>query len=344
MISVFADQITNCCRSRISIGGLACILLLLQFIQPFSAFSQNFPTRHRLSLSQPVKEHFHLIQSRVTPLLTIKEISRVRKSIPVSSLIRAATSSTMSSTMNPTRVKITSYNVLSSHLSAPSYFSSCKPEYCDPQYRFNKIKEKLDQEIASGSVICLQEISTLWAGYLHPYFVKNGYHLITALYGNKFNGYMGVGVAVPLAKYDINNVDITRIADVKRMPKKSRDETIVMKMLKTLNSWFWKLAQTLRLYKPPIDMWDSALYRHNQMICTRLQCKDTGRSFVVGTYHMPCMFELPSVMNVHCALSAQHIQRFAKDDPYLYVGDFNIKPDSSQYELLTKGTLEKTVR
>jgi endonuclease/exonuclease/phosphatase family metal-dependent hydrolase len=49
-------------------------------------------------------------------------------------------------------------------------------------------------------------------------------------------------------------------------------------------------------------------------------------------------------MVTHCALSAQHIQRFAKADPFIYTGDFNIKPDSSMYELMTKGKIEKNVR
>ncbi len=49
-------------------------------------------------------------------------------------------------------------------------------------------------------------------------------------------------------------------------------------------------------------------------------------------------------MVTHCALSAQHIQKFAKNDPFVYVGDFNIKPDSSMYALLTEGTIDKKVR
>jgi len=48
-------------------------------------------------------------------------------------------------------------------------------------------------------------------------------------------------------------------------------------------------------------------------------------------------------MVTHCALSAQHIQKFAKNDPFVYVGDFNIKPDSSMYALLTEGTIDKKV-
>ena len=49
------------------------------------------------------------------------------------------------------------------------------------------------------------------------------------------------------------------------------------------------------------------------------------------------------VMVTHCALSAQHIQRYAKEDPYVYVGDFNIKPDSSMYKLLTEGEIDSKV-
>jgi mRNA deadenylase 3'-5' endonuclease subunit Ccr4 len=240
-------------------------------------------------------------------------------------------------------VKVTSYNVLSSHLSAASYFTACQPEYCDPQYRFQLIQAKLDQEIASNAVICLQEVSTSWACHLHPYFIHHGYHFITGLYGNRYDGYMGVGMAIPLSKYDIEDVDISNIADTKRMPRKAKVDSFFGKVWSTLNNWFWKLAEMVRLYKPPIDVWDNALYRRNQMICTRLRCKETKRAFVVGTYHMPCMFKLPAVMHIHCALSAQHIQRFAKHDPFLFVGDFNIKPESSQYELLTKGKLEKNV-
>lgn len=49
-------------------------------------------------------------------------------------------------------------------------------------------------------------------------------------------------------------------------------------------------------------------------------------------------------MVTHCALSAQHISKFAKDDPFVYVGDFNIKPASSMYKLLTEGSIDPSVR
>jgi hypothetical protein len=59
-----------------------------------------------------------------------------------------------------------------------------------------------------------------------------------------------------------------------------------------------------------------------------------SKPFVVGTYHMPCMFKVPSVMMIHCALSAQHIHKYASSDPYLLVGDFNIKPGTTPPHLL----------
>ena len=77
------------------------------------------------------------------------------------------------------------------------------------------------------------------------------------------------------------------------------------------------------------------------MISMRLEDNNTKKRFCVGTYHMPCMFKYPSVMVTHCSLSAQHIHKFSKGDPYVYTGDFNIKPTSSQYQLLTEGDLDK---
>jgi mRNA deadenylase 3'-5' endonuclease subunit Ccr4 len=239
-------------------------------------------------------------------------------------------------------VKLVTYNLLSSSLSSPSYFNKCKPEFCDPNNRMETILQKLNTEIHDGAIICLQEVSHKFAGELHSYFSQNDYHFVTACSGNKYNGYMGVGVAVPNAKYDIEEVDITRIADTKRTPKKKPISTMqsvynymmkfVEHFLRLLNAWTEKE-----------NCWNLALWRHNQMLSLRLKFKKgkTSGSFVVGTYHMPCMFRQPQVMNIHCALSAQHIQKFAKGDPYIFAGDFNIKPDSSMYQLMTTGVIDK---
>merc|ERR1712070_557215 len=89
--------------------------------------------------------------------------------------------------------------------------------------------------------------------------------------------------------------------------------------------------------------------RHNQMICVRLcpianptptpssSSSSSSSSFVVGTYHMPCMFYKPAAMNIHSMLSVNYIHSFSRGVPYIYCGDFNIKPKSSMYDLITKG-------
>ena len=95
---------------------------------------------------------------------------------------------------------------------------------------------------------------------------------------------------------------------------------------------------------------------------------------------MPCAFYLPAVMMIHCALSVQHTQRLAKrfgstnvavrggnsdnnspteqktdndstkesstpsgPDPYILVGDFNIKPGSNMYRMITEGKEESII-
>eukprot|EP00596_Hydrurales_sp_CCMP1899_P007359 CAMPEP_0119053312 /NCGR_PEP_ID=MMETSP1177-20130426/74351_1 /TAXON_ID=2985 /ORGANISM="Ochromonas sp, Strain CCMP1899" /LENGTH=201 /DNA_ID=CAMNT_0007033235 /DNA_START=620 /DNA_END=1225 /DNA_ORIENTATION=+ len=96
-----------------------------------------------------------------------------------------------------------------------------------------------------------------------------------------------------------------------------------------------------------VDPWHESVRKYNQMVSMRLRSKavsnnadGVNKPFVVGTYHMPCMFKTPAVMMIHCALSAQFLQKFAKKDPYLLLGDFNIKPESNMYRMLTEGEVE----
>jgi endonuclease/exonuclease/phosphatase family metal-dependent hydrolase len=55
------------------------------------------------------------------------------------------------------------------------------------------------------------------------------------------------------------------------------------------------------------------------------------------------MFDYPQVMVIHCALSAQHIQNYSQGDPYIFAGDFNVKPTDSMYRLLTQGDIDEKV-
>ena len=245
-------------------------------------------------------------------------------------------------------IKVTTYNVLSSNLARSDYFAFCNPKWLQASYRFNKIKEKMDVEVAKKSIICLQEVSSVWAGPLHGFFASHGYHFITGLYGNKFNGYMGVGMAIPLSEYEILDADVTRIADIKTVVKPKREkDNVVVETIK--NFIYWPLVRFLKalgvIPERKKTVWEESLNRFNQMISVRLQPKGAaaGSEFCVGTYHMPCIFRIPQVMMIHCALSAQHIHNFAAGLPYVYCGDFNIKPDSPMYNLLTNGAVDASI-
>lgn len=50
------------------------------------------------------------------------------------------------------------------------------------------------------------------------------------------------------------------------------------------------------------------IIRANQAVSVRLCDKGSNDRFVVGTYHMPCVFYRPSLMMIHCALYVQHLQ------------------------------------
>lgn len=233
--------------------------------------------------------------------------------------------------------RLTSYNVLSSHLASPSYFVYCSPEYLDAEYRFKGLCTKLDRETSLKSIVCLQEVSHQWAGRLHTYFASKNYHFVTALYGPRFNGYMGVAVAIPLDKYDLCQVDITTIADTKVRPKKE----IPPLWFKWIMNCVGFIKRLLCVNSEP-SYWDYAYNRSNQMICVGVKCKYTNQEFVVGNYHMPCAFRTPQVMTIHCSLAAQHIQRLSRGLPCAFLGDFNIKPDSKMYQLLTTGNMDTT--
>ena len=120
-----------------------------------------------------------------------------------------------------------------------SYYTSCNPEWLDANYRYNKLIRKLDIQISESSVICLQELSLEWTGRLHSYFVNRNYYLVTSQYGNKFNGYMGVGIAFPLERYSLQDVNITRIADTKRLTREEKVQETFLQKIKRKFSGLW---------------------------------------------------------------------------------------------------------
>jgi exonuclease III len=269
----------------------------------------------------------------------------------------------------PLNVRVATYNVLSSHLSGKDHYSTLNPEHLNPKNRLPVVLQKIDEEIEKSSIICLQEVSHDWAGTFHSHFANKGYHLVTGLYGKKFNGYMGVAIAFKTETFDVLGVDVSRLADKREggWPRKPREpERNVVSRFAIDSYGFAKTTiksflGLLRLYNaprwPPQDAWQMSENRFNQLVTVQLQDKATQKSFAVGNYHMPCAFYKPQVMTIHTDLAARHVQKLVTSTeseseneeeqpgtatmPYVLAGDWNIKPDGSSYRLLTTGKMDK---
>ena len=54
---------------------------------------------------------------------------------------------------NADTIKVTTYNVLSSHLSEASYFTSCDPAALHPPARMRELQKMLEVEVAQGRCV-----------------------------------------------------------------------------------------------------------------------------------------------------------------------------------------------
>ena len=243
----------------------------------------------------------------------------------------------------PLSLRVVSYNVLSSHLADPSHFSTLNPDHLAQENRLPVVLDKLEAEIQQNSLICLQEVSNDWAGALHTLFANRGYHVVTGLYGKKFNGYMGVAIAWPTALMTCIDVDISRLSDKReggwpKAPPPGILERVSNKIGAAVRP---TLEQIGVLSRAPVEPWEMSENRFNILLTVTLQEKISGKSFVLGNYHMPCVFYAPKVMTIHCEMAAKHVQNLAADLPYILAGDWNIKPSSSSYHLVTTGTMDR---
>jgi len=257
---------------------------------------------------------------------------------------------------------VRSYNVLSSHLASPGYFTHCKAANLKSTNRLQKIFTKLDAECSANSVICLQEVSRSWAGKMHVFFEERNYQFVTGLYGHGFNGYMGVALAYPMDSFKGVKIDIDRLADCGNFPqnpdrkKKKAEKTVVGRIFDFAMGFIKAPVKLITGGGGQKGKWDSedpwavSEKRSNILISARLEPKAGGKEFLVSTYHMPCAFRTPQIMMIHSALAVKRCRELAngKDEngadlpeiPHALVGDWNFKPSSPMYNLVTTGVLD----
>lgn len=217
--------------------------------------------------------------------------------------------------------------------------------------------------------------------------------MVTGLYGKKFNGYMGVCLAWPTASLETLAVDISRLSDQREKCVEQSGGDCGWPVPPEPNEWerssLWFQARTKiwnplashvqesimalvqqpifryilgtadATTEPPTDHWAVAQNRMNVMLTATLREKESGRSFLVSTYHMPCAYYAPMIMTIHVDLAVRHVQNLAaaaaattttttndhqpkEKLPYILAGDFNIKPVDSTYRLITTGQMDRT--
>jgi mRNA deadenylase 3'-5' endonuclease subunit Ccr4 len=254
--------------------------------------------------------------------------------------------------------RIVSYNILSSELADPEYFTKCKPEHLHKSNRLPKILLKLQEEIDSSpddtpAVFCLQEVSHAWATSLHVFFAERGYHMVTGLYGGKFNGYMGIATAYPTKSFETLKIDLVRLSEKKKggWPRKPRDPEPTVLRKYVYDPIANPMKAAYRYYRPKKreqDAWQYSQWRYNQFIAVKLKNREEGSTpFWLGNYHMPCAFRTPAVMNIHSDLVGCRIQNLSRGNadedpvPFVLAGDFNILPESPHYSLLRTGVLDE---
>ena len=238
-------------------------------------------------------------------------------------------------------VNVITYNLLSSNLSDPSFVIGSSPINCDPKNRLLKIFDIFDEFILNENtpIICLQELSQEWTGQFHTFFSERGYYLITSLYGNRFNGYMGVGIAFPLIKYKLLDCEMMRVGDSELINRKDNSnnnntQSIFAKYI----SYFTGLDT-----KPDNSYFELVKQRKNTIINIRLKSryKKIG-TFCISTCHLPCFFNNHKFMVTFASLVGHIVNKFANSDRYILCGDFNSTPKSDVYTLLTEGDIDKS--
>jgi 2',5'-phosphodiesterase len=148
-------------------------------------------------------------------------------------------------------------------------------------------------------------------------------------------------------------------------PPKVDNAGLFNRIITTFQAMIRRVFEWIRILPDPKqlewnDPWNIAEYRNNVLVTLTLQDKDTEKCFIVSNYHMPCCYYAPPVMTIHVDLAAAHVQRLAASSnnqinnngnnqsssqpsslPYILAGDWNIKPNSSSYRLLTTGQMDK---
>ncbi|UJR20454.1 hypothetical protein I4U23_023583 [Adineta vaga] len=229
-------------------------------------------------------------------------------------------------------IRIVSYNILVSiYASLPYYYHKSEWRFLKTDYRWNLITSQLEQEINNheNTIICLQELSQSIISKFQEFFHQLNYTFYYDLYGEIYNNYMGVGIAVP-ASIEIDHMSMIKIGDHIRSMSKFRETQ--SSIFSWTSSWYNSMID--KFTQQSSDPWETAMCRSNTLICLRVTID--GKSLCIGVYHMPCLYKIPDVMIIHASAVKDLMFQLADGRDFILAGDFNIEPEGLCYHSLTR--------
>lgn len=243
-------------------------------------------------------------------------------------------------------IKVISFNLLSPFLCNPTQFQNYHPDHLNPEIRLHKILQILNTMLKDKPIICLQEVSFNWKGDIERFFHVNNYYFFCINY-NK----VGTGIAIPIDT-KILKVDYIQVGKhiksnhPERIFNWKEEERNIRKSQEPEKGFFKNLLETLEelahsreeSIKVIEDLIDEAKYKQN--IAVKLHLKMNEKEFIIYNYHMPCTFMRPIIQSLHIDALKSLINAHSLI-PTILVGDFNIKPNSTQYDYITKGIIEE---
>jgi len=226
---------------------------------------------------------------------------------------------------------VVSYNLLVPTLAEePGHFYKCHPKHIDRNYRLSLIKSELQREITqhNNTIICLQELCRTTVPVFKTFFRQQNYRLIHRSYGNKFNDFMGVGIAIPNSMKP-NSVSFIKVGDKigAHLSQKATDSSSIW-------SRFHRHLRD-KHSQGTSDPWDIAMNKENILIF--IQVMIHGIPLCIGTYHMPCLYKNPDVMLIHATMIKDLMFELVRGRNMILAGDFNTQPTDSYYRAITEG-------
>lgn len=216
-------------------------------------------------------------------------------------------------TTPPVNFNIITFNIGTPFSLVSAEYPDCDPAILDRLRRKNAILSLFTNWLRTSPIIVLQEVPYNWKQDFDRYFTKRDYTFHCMNYGQKTNGILGVGIAVPnFYAIDPTEVEFIRVADYINEIDSSDDDSYDNEVESNIQN---------------------AKKRANLVVRMKIRLNN-GKAFYLYNYHMPCAFKTPLVQILHIDALKRIIASFP-DIPYILAGDMNILPTSKGYEFLT---------